>query len=393
MKTRINDIIRPLAVCAFVSNVLFVEVASAVFFRVYTTNPEPVECVLSSTGWLEWTSVPGSGYVIERALTLEEAPWEPFCRGVSSNEVVSVKVSDMKPLDEMVFIPGGMFTMGDILGDLSNATPVHSVFLSPFFMQAHEVSISEYTAALQWAHTNGIVSLSADEKTVIDRNGTVLMEIGKYNSQIVYHAGRFEVKTGHGSFPAPYVSWYGAVSYCNWRSQMENLKECYDLATWECDFTRSGFRLPSEAEWEFAARGGYEGMRFPWGDTNVITHTRANYRASTNFAYDVSLTFGLHPDYATNSPPSSPVGSFKPNNYGLYDMCGNVWEWVWDWSARYASAFQVNPTGPAAGTYRVFRGGSWQTTAERDTVASRYRSASPAATVEDVGFRVVLPVH
>jgi formylglycine-generating enzyme required for sulfatase activity len=259
--------------------------------------------------------------------------------------------------------------------------------------------VAQYAAALQWAYERSLVEVSGDGKEVLDRKGTNLMELGKHNSQIVFGAAGFTVKAGQGAFPAPYVSWYGAVSCCNWLSEMEGFEPCYDLSVWTCDFSRSGYRLPTEAEWEFAARSGYEGMRFPWSDTNVITHSRANYKAGPKPGeelappYDASPTLGLHPDYANNKPPSSPVGAFAPNNYGLVDMCGNVWEWVWDWSARYLPGHQVNPVGPETGTHAIFRGGSWQTTAERETVASRYRSAGRAAMIEDVGFRVVMSLR
>jgi formylglycine-generating enzyme required for sulfatase activity len=144
-------------------------------------------------------------------------------------------------------------------------------------------------------------------------------------------------------------------------------------STPDCNFAAGGYRLPTEAEWEKAARGGLSGQRFPWGDT--ITHSQANYYSDTSYAYDVSPTRGYHPSYGNGGAPfSSPVGSFAPNAYGLYDTAGNMFEWCWDWysSSYYASSSGSNPTGPASGSYRVVRGGSWNNDAYFTRTASRY---------------------
>ena len=373
------------------TSLLAAEPTTSEFYRVSCPEVKIVVAGLSSEGWITWSNdAVGAAYLIERTYDLSTPHWEPIVRGVASNSIVSLKITDLAPPPGMRYLPGGMFTMGDILGDLNNATPVHMVLLSPFYLQEREVTVAQFAKVLQWAHERGKVAISGDGKAVLDSKGTNLMEYGKYNSEIVFQSGSFGVRSNHANSPAPYVSWYGAVSYCNWLSEIEGREPCYDLETWACDFTKEGYRLPTEAEWECAARGGYEGMRFPWGDTNVITHSRANYQSSTNTVYDVSPTIGLHPDYADNVPPSSPVGSFAPNNYGLYDMSGNVWEWVWDWSSRYSSAFQVNPLGPISGEFAVFRGGSWLTKAGSTTVASRYRSSRRYSTVEDVGFRTAI---
>jgi formylglycine-generating enzyme required for sulfatase activity len=187
------------------------------------------------------------------------------------------------------------------------------------------------------------------------------------------------------------VSWYGAVAYCNWRSQQEGREQCYILSTWNCDFSKKGYRLATEAEWEYAARAGLSGRRFPWGD--AISHSLANYYSSSLYSYDTSPTREYHPTWNDGVEPfTSPVGSFQANGSGLYDMAGNVWEWCNDCylSSYYSSSPANNPTGPTSGLSRVLRGGCWVSRARSSSVAARADDWADAPGRGSIGFRVVL---
>ena len=272
--------------------------------------------------------------------------------------------------DQYALIPAGSFTMGDGLDGLSDA-PVHSVNVSGFYMGKHEVSWSQWQEVRDWAVSNGYSDLSGVGSGVA------------------------------GTHPVQMVNWYEVVKWCNAASERAGLPPVYrvsnggavyrtgELAPY-IDYTQQGYRLPTEAEWEKAARGGSSGKRFPWGD--LISHDNANYYASTSYSYD-SSSGGYHPSYNDGSfPYTSPVGSFAANGYGLYDMSGNVFEWCNDWygSSYYSSSPGSDPAGPTTGTYRVPRGGSWLNIAYDCRVANRSASALLAGRSYDYGFRLVL---
>ncbi|MBN1492411.1 MAG: SUMF1/EgtB/PvdO family nonheme iron enzyme, partial [Phycisphaerae bacterium] len=207
-------------------------------------------------------------------------------------------------------------------------------------------------------------------------------------SRITWNGSTFGVVAGRELHPVTMVSWYGAVAFATWRSAVQERPLGYDLASWECQWNE-GYRLPTEAEWEKAARGGVSGHRFAWSDTDSIEHAQANYYSSTTYYYDTSPTLGYHPLFAVGMfPYTSPAGVFAPNDYDVYDMTGNVWEWCHD---RYSSTYydvspDENPRGPTVGTTRVYRGGCWSGSAFLARTANRAADA-PANRFYYLGFR------
>jgi formylglycine-generating enzyme required for sulfatase activity len=227
----------------------------------------------------------------------------------------------------MTLIPAGCFEMGDAFNQgYYEERPVHDVcFTTDFYMDVHPVTNAEYMACLiDGGCTAPRFSFSFSRPT--------------YFGDPVYD-----------DFPVIYVSWDQATAYCAW----------------------AGKRLPTEAQWEYAARGGLSGKRYPWGDT--ISGTDANY-----------LDSGDPWDNDT-----SPVEYYAPNGYGLYDMAGNVWEWVEDWylDTYYYSSPVTDPPGPESGDYRVLRGSCWMNGGQLGQRISFRAAFSYSLQSEDIGFR------
>jgi formylglycine-generating enzyme required for sulfatase activity len=174
------------------------------------------------------------------------------------------------------------------------------------------------------------------------------------------------------NFPMYYVSWFEAIEYCNKRSIREGLMPVYQGSSGTnitVDWTANGYRLPTEAEWEFAAKD----------ENNVFVITE--FSGSNNI--DVVAWFSGNSGERTH-----PVGTKAPNTLGLYDMSGNVWEWCWDWYGTYPSGARTDPRGASAGFRRVIRGGSWYDSAANARSANRDFSA-PFFRRSNVGFRLV----
>jgi formylglycine-generating enzyme required for sulfatase activity len=172
--------------------------------------------------------------------------------------------------------------------------------------------------------------------------------------------------------PVQRVSWLGAVLFCNWLSRLEGRRECYrrEGVAWKCDFCADGYRLPTEAEWEYACRAG-SATAFSFGHDEP----------------ERLRDFGI---YRGNSlSQARPVGSKLPNAWGLFDMHGNVSEWCWDWHGDYGVQELVDPVGPATGDSRVHRGGGWYSLSSRECWSPARDWSKPESSSPRIGFRVL----
>lgn len=356
--------------------------------------------------------------------------------------------------DGMVLIPAGSFEMGDHHGFVDpkhggDEVPLHTVRLDSFRMAVHDVTTREYCGFLNDCMASRKVEVRAGGVYLTGKCDLLCDTRGSSpSSEIGWDGSRFSVLDKKEDHPMVCVRWHGAAAYCNWLSVKRGLPVCYNAVTWDCDFNKSGFRLPTEAEWEYAARGGRKDpyCRFPWGDD--ADPKKANVPESDHPFRAGQRPAAPPPAYrAAAGPPgqawrtgalpqTTPVGFFNgklqrkadfgwpgdqatyqtsdgANGYGLHDMCGNVWQWCTEWYERnyYAYAPAENPPGPAEGSpmpdgkpYRCMRGGSWFNgefghgrVSNRDP--SYYRGPDPVTGLSDadgpwfhIGFRVVLPV-
>jgi formylglycine-generating enzyme required for sulfatase activity len=350
---------------------------------------QPVITSFSANGVLVCSNLaPGSVGTVEWAPTVA-GPWTNNWAGLDAVAVgidgmVSVSVpmfyrirgANLVP-SGMALIPAGSFTMGDTVDAQANALPLHTVYVSGFYIDTNLVSYAQWLQVYQWATSNA------------------------YDFD---HAGSGKA----ANHPVQTLDWYDCVKWCNARSEKEGLVPAYYTSASQTSVYRSGeidldnscvkwsvgYRLPTEAEWERAARGGAAGHRFPWSDVETIDWSRANYYASpSSYSYDVNPSSGYDSNFTSGGQPyTSPAGYFAANGYGLYDMAGNVHAWCWDWydSGYYNSSPGTDPRGPASspGGARLRRGGSWGGYAYYLRCATR-ASTTPSGSDNHFGFRCV----
>ena len=268
---------------------------------------------------------------------------------------------------DMAMVPAGVCLIGAETPYPDHEVPITNVMVNAFYMDRYEVTKRTWQSVITWATNNGYM---------FDYYG---------NGKAPHH-------------PIHSVNWYDAAKWCNARSEMEGCVPCYyTSSTWtqiwrirrvdigsDCvDWNCNGYRLPTEVEWEKAAKGGFRVHLFPWSDDSTIDHSRANYvhaLSCAEYAYHPLFNDGVF-------PYTSPVGHFDPNGLGLYDMAGNVEEWCWD-KADVWSPEPRSPHGPSNGQYRVVRGGSWAN--EQAFCRCTYRQwYCPADAFNTLGFRTV----
>jgi formylglycine-generating enzyme required for sulfatase activity len=273
-------------------------------------------------------------------------------------------------------LPGGDFLMGTdgAYGYPADGEgPAHTVSLSPFRIAAHAVTNSDFARFAEatghvtdaerygWSFVFGGLLPDDFEETRAVAQTPWWRQV--YGADWRHPQGPQSALAGRGDHPAVHVSWNDAQVFCAW----------------------SGTRLPTEAEWEYAARGGLVGHHFPWGDDLEPDGEHRMNVFQGNFPLENTCADG----YAGTAP----VGSYEPNGYGLYNMTGNVWEWCADWfdPCYYAVSPADDPPGPASGTHRVMRGGSYLCHA---SYCNRYRvdarsANEPDSSTGNLGFRVV----
>ncbi len=280
------------------------------------------------------------------------------------------------PPAHYAFIPAGPFQMGDARAEtalfMAESSPAHTVSTDSFFISPNPISFAEWQEVVAWALAHGYDFDNAGQRGAAS-DWNELPDSPENNRH-----------------PVVAISWYDALKWCNAKSEMSGAVPAYyidaekrevyrtgklDLSDEHVRWNAPGYRLPREAEWEKAARGGLTGKRWPWGDDEITT-------AHANFAPAPGETLG-----------TNPPGAFPPNTYGLEDTSGNIWEWTWDWHAaetyrNRADDRSTAPDGPANGFQRVVRGGSWDSSAGFSRVSSRL-GIGPETALAVQGFRPV----
>jgi len=263
-----------------------------------------------------------------------------------------------QPPPGFVTIPAGSFQMGAAPGELGAwpaESPLHSVtFTNHLYVKETEVTNQEFLEMAEWAVDNGYASV--DTYGVYDQTGdapnwTLIDLWDSHYCGITYADGHFSIS--NPDHPVMMVTWYGAAAYCDWKNLQEGLAPSYDHTSWEClggdPYALAGYRLPTEAEWEYACRAGTQ-TAFANGDISELTCEPIDPVLDA-----IGWYCGNHENW------TNPVALKSPNSWGLYDMHGNVFEWCFDWHADdyYLVSPSFDPAGPSSGVARVLRGGDW----------------------------------
>jgi len=301
--------------------------------------------------------------------------------------------------EHLLFVEGGTFQMGDVLDDgVRFATPVHEVTVSSFYLNRHEVTMEEFAAFVEDASyvtsaergSNDTARRDGEYSRRLASRGTWLLDPATGPSWGADADWRNPGYEQSPKDPVACVSWSDAVSYCNWLSTKEHLPIAYDVDTGSlldaegrptAEVTKvRGYRLPTEAEWEYAARERGKKVRFGNG-RNIARSSEMNFNAA-----DGESAFAEKGECRRKTMP---VGSFGPNDLGLYDMSGNVWEWCSDFVGRYEEQPQTDPYEQKGmmGPRRAARGGPWVGSASLAHVSARMGWVADDR-CNNIGFRI-----
>ena len=326
-----------------------------------------------------------------------------------------VVISSNPPPAGMVLVDAGPFMMGDsgVSGGWLWATPKHVVDVPAFYMDRYEVSNARMAAVLNWAKGEGFAGWFRYSETneivrTLEGSTRVILRMSQQPAcRISYNIGdeQFVVDPGAENLPCVGVTWHGALAFCNYRSDMEGLERAINSISYTVDRTKEGYRLPSESEWEKAARGGRTDHFYPWASrggaySNHINGSMANFRGSGD-PMDGAGDLGVTPVgyYNGSQQVTNALGELlsavdMANGYGLYDMAGNVAEYCLDQpDTNYVGApTDGSANNGAEGNHRIVRGGSFSSRpvgllcSDREDVLY---DAFPYEQQRDFGFRCV----
>ena len=290
------------------------------------------------------------------------------------------------PLIKTIFVEGGTFEMGctsEQSDCYNDALPVHTVTVNSLYIGKYEVTNAQVVEVFNWALQQGKITISSTTLQNAEGDQQELLDLDANKCQISYDGTQLYVENNYDDYPVIEISWYGAAAFCNYLSEREGLTPVYNLSDWSADWNANGYRLPTEAEWEYASRGGAFSQGYRYSGSNIADEVA--------WYWDNSYADGNSNLQTYNGivQGTLPVGTKKCNELGIYDMSGNVWEWCWDWysDSYYNISPNDNPKGPDSGLYRVMRGGGWASNTWGIQVSARQKT-KPSDSFFDLGFRV-----
>jgi formylglycine-generating enzyme required for sulfatase activity len=290
---------------------------------------------------------------------------------------VNVVISNESAPVELIAVPAGKFYFGNVSGDYDEKPQNLTYMTIPYYIGKYEITNSQYSDMLNYAMSqNELTGDYIRNVTVKNLNGTSneLVNLDDRECEIYFDGTQFKPRAGKEKRPAIELTWWGAAFYCNMISRQLNLNELYDLTEWKCNFDLTGYRLPTEAEWEYAAKYN-DKRKYPWGSQDP-DNTKCNFNSNVKRTTD--------------------VGSYSPSGdsaLGICDMAGNAWEWCNDWYGYYPIPYDylINPTGCISGSDKVLRGGNVISTAYY--IRTTYRNCYPMGSGYYYGMRIVLSVR